>query len=179
MLIINKKTKKNLKNMLIMFVFILFSVIILSGINKRIMPVLIETSCLEVKSFADKTIDNVVRQSIAELGLESSDFISVHNETKTVSADTVLVNNLCSIVDSKLDETFSKQGKKKIAIPLGVACGVKAGQKSNFAGEAVYAGRIGDIRACYHISAIVRRMWEAGFLRDCRRAFTAVCFHGI
>ena len=124
MLIINKKTKKNLKKLLIMFVFILFSVIILSGINKRIMPVLIETSCLEVKSFADKTIDNVVRQSIDEMDLKSSDFISVHNETKTVSADTVLVNNLCSVVDSKLDEAFSKQGKKKIAIPLGAASGV-------------------------------------------------------
>ncbi len=124
MLIINKKIKKNLKNLLIMFVIILFSVIILSGFNKRIMPIIIETSCLEVKSFADKTIDDVVRQSISDMNLKSSDFISVHNETKTVSADTVLVNNLCALVDSKLDETFSKQGKKKIAIPLGAASGV-------------------------------------------------------
>ncbi len=124
MLIITKKAKKRFKKCFILFVFIIFSVIILLGIQRQVMPKLIAISGLEVKSFADKTIDDVVRESIEELNLKSSDFIDVQNETTYITADTMLVNKFCAIVNSKIDYVFLNLGKKEIAIPLGAVTGV-------------------------------------------------------
>ncbi|MCJ7855802.1 sporulation protein YunB [Lachnospiraceae bacterium NSJ-143] len=100
------------------------SAIILSGIEKHIMPTLIEMSGLEIKSFADNSIDRAVRESLEELNIRTSDFFDKENATNYITADTVLVNKLCAVIDRKLDTIFTNRGREEIAIPLGAASGV-------------------------------------------------------
>ena len=116
MLIITKKVKKIFKICSLVFIFLFLSVIILSGVEKNIMPKITEISGLKVKSFADNAIDAAVKESIEEMNLNSSDFLIRQQETTYIAADTVLVNKLCADINSRLDYTLTHRGKEEIAI---------------------------------------------------------------
>ena len=123
MFIITKKVKKIFKICSLVFIFLFLSVIILSGVEKNIMPKITEISGLKVKSFADNAIDAAVKESIEEMNLNSSDFLIRQQETTYIAADTVLVNKLCADINSRLDYTLTHRGKEEIAIPLGAVLG--------------------------------------------------------
>ena len=80
MLIITKKVKKIFKICSLVFIFLFLSVIILSGVEKNIMPKITEISGLKVKSFADNAIDAAVKESIEEM-MGNVHVNAIHEET--------------------------------------------------------------------------------------------------
>ena len=60
MIFIGKKFKKKLKILILLFIFTYLSVIIISGVERNIMPTLIEMSIVKAKMSADSAIDEAV-----------------------------------------------------------------------------------------------------------------------
>ncbi len=124
MIFIGKKFKKKLKILILLFIFTYLSVIIISSVERNIMPTLIEMSIVKAKMSADSAIDEAVSDCIDSLNLNASDFFEESDDTRFVTADTVLINRLCADINSRLDDILFAYGEKEISIPIGAATGV-------------------------------------------------------
>lgn len=119
-----KKLKKKFKIFSVIFILTAFSVIILYGIEKNMMPVLIDVCSVKAKKVADSAIDSAIRSSLADLNIKSADFFTTDKETEAVAANTVLINNFCSHVSSVIDAELAEEVHEAISVPIGAATGL-------------------------------------------------------
>jgi sporulation protein YunB len=120
---INMKLKKKFKIFFVLFILTAFSVIILYGMEKNLMPVLIDISSIKAKKVADSAIDSAVRSSLTDLNIKSADFFTTDKKTDTVATNTVLINNFCSHVSSVIDAELAEEVHQAISVPIGAATG--------------------------------------------------------
>jgi len=124
----SKKSQKKFKILFVVFVLTAFSAIILNGIEKNLMPVLIDISSVKAKKIADSAIDSAIRSSLADLNIKSADFFETSatntGTSEAVTANTVLINNFCSHVSSVIDAELTEDVHSAISVPIGVVTGL-------------------------------------------------------
>lgn len=107
--------------------FIIFiAVFIVVQLNNKILPSAIAISHLQAQNKSNIVIDTAVKNSIAEMNIKSSDFIIDNNDSKitSFSANTILINELCSTVSENIVKEIEKIKDENIEVPLGVVMGL-------------------------------------------------------
>ena len=88
-----------------------------SILNKRIMPYLLSISQAEAKRITNNVIDKAVRESISDMELKTEDFvIDVGNK---ISANTILINKLCTEVSTNINEDKMIFEEREIKVAIG------------------------------------------------------------
>ena len=111
--IFKRRSKLVIKVLLIAFVVILA----VSILNTRIMPYLLSISKAEAKKITNSVIDRAVRETIADMELNTEDFV-IDYENK-ISANTILINRLCAEISTNINEKEVIFEEREIRVPLG------------------------------------------------------------
>lgn len=124
-----KKRKKHKKVHLKLYIlsFLLAVVLICSYIvslfNQRFLPAIIEIASIDAQTNINKLINDSLAGTTRDLGLNSSDFYvkSIDNSGKinSLSANTILINDVCSRLAAEISEKLSDTGAQTVSIPIG------------------------------------------------------------
>ena len=128
------RRRKHRRNIIIsqnfkIFIFLLIAAtafsLVFSQLDKRLSEIAIEISHTESKLEANKMIDQAVSQTIDTLSLESSDlFVSRQETPEAISANTLLINQFCSLVSDNITNNLYKLTEHTISVPFGQLTGV-------------------------------------------------------
>lgn len=140
-MVFRKKRKNHIGIIVFFLILIFFAIVGIDEMNSTIFPSAIEISHLQAKTTANSIIDKAVNDSIENIDLKSSDLFVSEIEDKGeglsyISANTVLINKLCSSISSTMTDMLNKIGDEKIEIPFGALTGIEwmsnAGPNINF-----------------------------------------------
>ncbi|MGL4790470.1 MAG: sporulation protein YunB, partial [Anaerotignaceae bacterium] len=95
----------------------------LTAVQEKVMPSLLTISQIEVKRLASQSIDKAVKSSISAMDIRSSDFFSKAEDNTIISANTLLINELCSNVSTNINREISLFKEKRIEVALGALSG--------------------------------------------------------
>lgn len=115
--------KKKIKRFLTVVAIVFSLIIIYSFVNLKVMPPLISISQAEAKKLAHQVIDNAVKNSISEMELKTEDFIIIYEDSNKTSANTILINELCTEVSLNINEKSPISDERKINVAIGAITG--------------------------------------------------------
>lgn len=97
----------------------------ITRIDNQLTETAIEISHTESKLAANKMIDQALNAAIAELSLASSDiFITRQAEPEAISANTLLVNQFCTLVSENITANLNRLAEVSIPVPFGQLLGI-------------------------------------------------------
>lgn len=118
----SKKGKK--RKVIIKIIFVILGTMAFCSIVERsIMPSLIAISQIEAKRAANNAIDTAVRTSITNMGLKTEDFFTYAKNGGSVSANTLLINELCAEVSRNINDEMQTLDERKISVAIGALTG--------------------------------------------------------
>ncbi len=130
---IKSKHFKMIFNIIIIVSVIFF---VYSFIEKSLMPSLIAISKGEAKIIANKVIDTSVKESVKEKNIKTQDFFIYLNEGKQLTANTILINELCADVSLNINKGLKSYEEKYIYVASGALTGMElfsnTGPKTKF-----------------------------------------------
>ena len=128
-----RKKKKNRAS--ILFLLTLSATIIFGGyslakFDERFFPSVIEVASLNAEAKLNKELADQVQLLMTEEGVSSADFYSISSDENgkinSFSANTILVNEMCSKLASNLSEVLMSDGTYSISVPFGLMLGINS-----------------------------------------------------
>ena len=121
-----KSFRLNFKVMLVLLLLVFIIICIFKQIDKRFLPSAISISHIDAKKSANKVINTAVNNSIKDFNIKAADFIEQTDfqNINSISANTILINEICADVSTKIDEGIKKISDEKIEIPFGATTGI-------------------------------------------------------
>lgn len=114
-----KRRKLIIKVIFIILILMVFG----SFVENTVMPSLIAISQIEAKRAANNAIDTAVRTSITNMGLKTEDFFTYAQNGGSVSANTLLINELCAEVSRNINDEMETLDERKISVAVGALTG--------------------------------------------------------
>ncbi len=124
-----QKSKRAKYSLLFFFtVVIIMSIYGMYTVDKNFAPMMIKVSRSEAVTRFNALVLDTINTVTAEKGLKSEDFyIKVEDsdgKIRSLSVNTVLVNEICAKIASDISEGLSNMSSQKIPIPLGTVLGL-------------------------------------------------------
>ncbi|HCT65062.1 MAG TPA: sporulation protein YunB [Lachnospiraceae bacterium] len=114
-----KKRKVIIRVVFLMVAFIFF----FSVVEQSVMPSLIAIGQVQAKQAANNAIDTAVRTSITNMGLKTEDFFTYTQNGGNISANTLLINELCAEVSKNINSEMQTLDERKISVAIGALTG--------------------------------------------------------
>jgi len=97
--------------------------------EKRVLPAVVEISSLRAETLINGVIQDRFKSAADRLGVVSESFYTKSVDGKgninSLSVNTLLVNDICSLLASDISKELSNPGKQRIALPSGMFTGIK------------------------------------------------------
>lgn len=112
--------------MILPCLFILLGICILIQFDRKFLPSAMAISHMQAKSLANKMIDESVEKILKEKQVHSADFFIGGNTggVNSFSANTMLINEICSSVSDSITNALDKIMNEKIDVPFGMLTGI-------------------------------------------------------
>ncbi len=126
-----KKRKNPLKKFAILFLLIIIISFILIFIRYKntVLPAVLEIGEKYAVDTINEKINKSIEKVISELNLTSKDFFEKNfdNDEKInyFSADTILINKVCSKTAAEITKEIKSSENEKIALPIGLFSGIE------------------------------------------------------
>jgi len=108
--------------------------------DRLILPLVLEAAEIQLQTEINIVINQVVQEIIFERNLTASDLIVQHamvgESGPVLSVNTVLVNEICNAVATRISERLNNMEPETVAVPMGMAFGLdtlaQVGPRFNF-----------------------------------------------
>lgn len=119
----NKRLNHPIFSLWLLF-FIVFSLTILAfyQFEKKMIPSLQQISHMRTRTLANSIVDDALTTVMKEMPLTTEDFITTtEGITMGYSANTQIINEFCTKLNQKINESMMVLPEEKILIPIGAA----------------------------------------------------------
>ena len=116
------RRKWKYRKVMIMLLFPLFLVVTISCLEQRMVPQLKEISHIQCKNRSNLMIDRSVADVLSETKLFDASQL-FYTDDKSYTANTVMVNQICSDFSREITRQLTEISEEKIYIPLGASTG--------------------------------------------------------
>ena len=118
-----KRTARKICNLLLLFFVSFITLLSLSFLERRFIPIIKEISHTYCKSYANEVIDFALNEILSEKERNTSTFILYNTKEGTYAADTVQVNQFCSTLSKNITASLSDLSHEQVFIPFGAVFG--------------------------------------------------------
>ena len=118
-----KRTARKICNLLLLFFVSFITLLSLSFLERRFIPIIKEISHTYCKSYANEVIDFALNEILSEKERNTSTFILYNTKEGTYAADTVQVNQFCSALSKNITASLSDLSHEQVFIPFGAVFG--------------------------------------------------------
>ena len=114
-----KRQTKKIYNLILFFLACFITIWFFSYIDNRFLPVLKEVSHIHCKAYTNQIINSALDEILSNKEQDFSDFIFYDIHKDRYSANTLLLNQLCTTLNENIAVHLSKIPSEKIIIPFG------------------------------------------------------------
>lgn len=114
-----KQRKRKIKYFFFFFLILILSFFLFAFLESKFLPPIKEISHIQCKTFANQIIDEAIAEILRDTDFSASSLLVQEEESYT--ANTLLVNQFCTLLSRKVTEGLQALPKESIRIPLGAA----------------------------------------------------------